>query len=90
LNIKLHDEVYLKHDKGTDCYYLFCISSGKHFSLNKTSYEILNLLKMDKDKQEVAEFLSTYYNIALDLCKKDIDILMDVLQENNLLTNKEI
>jgi len=45
---------------------------------------------MGKDKQEIAEFLSNHYNITLDLCKKDIDELIDVLQENNLLTNKEI
>lgn len=90
MNIKLCEEVYLKHDEGTDCYYLFCISSGKHFSLNETSYEILMLLKMGKDKQEIAEFISNHYNVTVDLCKKDIDTLIDVLQENNLLINKEI
>jgi len=90
LSIELSEEIYLKHDEGTDCYYLFCISNGKHFSLNKTSYDILMFLKMGKDKQEIAEFISNHYNITLELCKKDIDALIDVLKENNLLTTKEI
>jgi len=85
VNFSLSEQVCLKYNEISDTYYLFCIKSGKHFSLNHTSYDILTLLQEGKDKDEIAKRISEHYNVDIKLCRRDIDELFVFLLSNNLL-----
>jgi hypothetical protein len=54
----LNNQVKLKHDEAYDKFYAFCIDTGDHFTLNKTGFNILNILNEEKSLDEIVTLLS--------------------------------
>lgn len=68
----LDKNIRLKHDKASEKYYAFCVSSGDHYVLTRTGYFILELLEKGKNIDEIINFIYEKEKIDLDICKTDI------------------
>jgi Coenzyme PQQ synthesis protein D (PqqD) len=85
MSLQLSAQVYLKHDEASNSYYLFCLDNGKHYRLNETSFEIVKMVQKGRKKNEIASWIHETYDVAIDICTKDIEELFSFLLENNLL-----
>ena len=82
---KLSQSARLKYDKFSGNYYLFCIKSGNHVRINRTSYDILVLVQEGKNQDEIAAFQCKEYDVDLKNSQRDIHDLFQFLLKNGFM-----
>lgn len=65
--------------------FLFNPATGDSFSTNATGSEIINLLKQDKDPQEILEEICANYDVDTVLFERDLEDFTSLLKEYNIL-----
>ncbi len=65
--------------------FIFNPGTGDSFSVNNTGSEILALLKENKSKQEITEWISIKYEVNKIQLEKDMDDFISQLNDYNLL-----
>lgn len=65
--------------------FLFNPSTGDSFSTNATGAEIINLLKQDKNLQEVSDEICNNYDVDKLLLERDIEDFTSLLKEYYIL-----
>ena len=85
MKYKLSHSARLKHDESSGSYYLFCVKSGNHVRLNRTSYDIIMLIREGKSQDEIAASLCNQYDVDLEKSQKDIQELFHFLLKNGFI-----
>jgi hypothetical protein len=87
MKYKLSQSARLKHDESSGNYYLFCVKSGNHVRLNRTSYDIIMLIREGKSQDEIAVSLSRQYDVDLEKSQRDIRELFQFLLKNGFINS---
>lgn len=81
----LNKQVRLKHDEASDKFYAFCIETGEHFTVNKTGFTILNLLKQEKSLDEIVTTLSGEMNVDEKTVLTDTVDFLELSEKNGII-----
>lgn len=81
----LNKQVRLKHDEASDKFYAFCIETGEHFTVNKTGFTILNLLKQEKSLDEIVTTLSGEMNVDEKPVLTDTVDFLELSEKNGII-----
>jgi len=66
---------------------IFNPGTGDSFSVNSIGSEILALLKENKSRQEIIDFISVKYDAEKNQLERDMDDFTSQLNDYNLLDN---
>lgn len=89
MTVSLSKSVYLKFDESSGNFYLFCVSTGQHFKINKMGAVIWRLLEEGKGTKEIVRLISSKFSINIDTCADDIEAFLDYLKQKNLIVKKK-
>jgi hypothetical protein len=84
----LNEQVKLKHNEATDKFYAFCIETGDHYSMNKTGFIILNLLKEAKSLDEIVSDLSDRIIVNEKTVLIDTIHFLELSEKNGIIAYK--
>lgn len=67
--------------------FIFNPATGDSFSTNAVGAKIINLMKQNKNLQEIADEMYNLHDVDRMLLERDIDEFIAILKDHNLLEN---
>ncbi|MBM3404198.1 MAG: PqqD family protein [Bacteroidetes bacterium] len=69
--------------------FVFNPINGESFSVNPIGYEVISLMKENKQADEIMQYLLANYQVEPETCRKDLEDFMGMLKHHLLLEDKE-
>jgi len=83
--LKLKDNIFLQKIEELEKYRAFNIDNGDYYTLNETSFWILELILKPKSIKELFELFLSSYEIETQIAKKDFLEILNNFYSNNLI-----